>query len=134
MKYFEFGQEHPELMVMLHGGGVCYRGALPVAEYLKDRYYCMMPTSTVYCAGQNYVSKADELRQLEAYLAEQQITKLALVVASSLGADLACAFLVQTKLPVHHVFFDGGQFARIGKMTRHIEPPQIVRTAQKASR
>lgn len=22
MKYFEFGQEHPELMVMLHGGGV----------------------------------------------------------------------------------------------------------------
>lgn len=32
MKYFEFGQEHPELMVMLHGGGVCYRGALPVAE------------------------------------------------------------------------------------------------------
>jgi len=29
MKYFEFGQEHPELMVMLPGGGVCYRGALP---------------------------------------------------------------------------------------------------------
>lgn len=28
MKYFEFGQEHPELMVMLRGGGVCYRGAL----------------------------------------------------------------------------------------------------------
>ena len=24
MKYFEFGQEHPELMVMLPGGGVCY--------------------------------------------------------------------------------------------------------------
>ncbi len=27
MKYFEFGQEHPELMVLLHGGGGCYRGA-----------------------------------------------------------------------------------------------------------
>lgn len=27
MKYFEFGQEHPELMVLLHGGGACYRGA-----------------------------------------------------------------------------------------------------------
>ncbi len=32
MKYFEFGKEHPERMGMLHGGGVCYRGALPVAE------------------------------------------------------------------------------------------------------
>ena len=66
--------------------------------------------------------KADELRQLEAYLVEQRITELALV-ASSLGADLACAFLAETKLPVHHVFFDGGQFARIGKVTRHIMAP-----------
>ena len=45
------------------------------------------------------------------------------MVASSLGADLACAFLAETKLPVHHVFFDGGQFARIGKVTRHIMAP-----------
>ena len=38
MKYFEFGQEHPELIVMLHGGGVCYRGALPVAEEIAKTY------------------------------------------------------------------------------------------------
>ena len=35
MKYFEFGQEHPELMVMLHGG-VCYRGAL-ILKYVRNR-------------------------------------------------------------------------------------------------
>ena len=37
MKYFEFGQERPELMGMLHGG-VCYRGALPVAEEMAKTY------------------------------------------------------------------------------------------------
>lgn len=37
MKYFEFGQEYPELMVMPHGG-VCYRGALPVAEEMAKTY------------------------------------------------------------------------------------------------
>ena len=31
MKYFEFGQEHPELIVMLHGGG-----ALPVAAHRQS--------------------------------------------------------------------------------------------------
>lgn len=36
MKYFEFGQEHPELIVMLHGGGACYRGALPVAAHRQS--------------------------------------------------------------------------------------------------
>ena len=30
------------------------------------------------------------------------------------------AFLTQTQLPAAHVFFDGGQFARIGKGTRRI--------------
>lgn len=98
--------ENPAVL-FFHAMGVTGKSSSPVAEHLKDRYYCIMPTSTVYCAGQNYISKADELRQLEAYLVEQRITELALV-ASSLGADLACAFLAETKLPVHHVFFDGG--------------------------
>ena len=94
--------ENPAVL-FFHAMGVTGKSSSPVAEHLKDRYYCIMPTSTVYCAGQNYISKADELRQLEAYLVEQRITELALV-ASSLGADLACAFLAETKLPVHHVF------------------------------
>ena len=113
--------ENPAVL-FFHAMGVTGKSSSPVAEHLKDRYYCIMPTSTVYCAGQNYISKADELRQLEAYLVEQRITELALV-ASSLGADLACAFLAETKLPVHHVFFDGGQFAQIGKGTRRVMAP-----------
>ena len=33
------------------------------------------------------------------------------------------AFLTETKIPVKHVFFDGGQFAQIGKTTRRIMVP-----------
>ena len=31
-----------ELMVMLHGGGVCYRGALPVAEEMAKTYHLVL--------------------------------------------------------------------------------------------
>lgn len=96
---------------------------MPVAEHLKDHYYCILPTSTVYCSGQRYHSKADELLQIENYLKQEGISSLALVVASSLGADLAAAFLSKTQLPVSHVFFDGGQFAKISKGTRRIMAP-----------
>ena len=82
-----------------------------------------MPTSTVYCAGQKYVSKADEIRQIEEFLQQNGVKELALVVASSIGADLAVAFLSQTKLPVKRAFFDGGQFAKIGRFTRRILAP-----------
>ena len=53
----------------------------------------------------------------------QGVERLAMVVASSIGADLAMAFLTQTKLPVEHAFFDGGQFAQIGKGMRRIMTP-----------
>lgn len=51
------------------------------------------------------------------------VERLALVVASSIGADLAAAFLAATRLPVEHVFFDGGQFAQIGRGTRRVMTP-----------
>ncbi len=102
-------------MLFFHAMGVTGSSSEPVARYLQDRYFCILPTSTVYCEGQKYVSKLDEIRQVEDFLHRQGVERLAMVVASCIGADLAMAFLTQTKLPVEHAFFDGGQFAQIGK-------------------
>ena len=82
-----------------------------------------MPTSTVYCPGQNYISKQEEIHQVEDYLRKKGIEKIVLVVASSIGADLGLAFLAQTKISVEHTFFDGGQFAQISKPVRKIMVP-----------
>ncbi len=40
MKYFEFGRENPE--VMLHGGGVSYRGMLPAAKEMAKVYHVVL--------------------------------------------------------------------------------------------
>lgn len=42
MKYFEFGKENRELVVMLHGGGVSYRGELPAAEEMAKVYHVVL--------------------------------------------------------------------------------------------
>lgn len=42
MKYFEYGRENPELLVILHGGGVCYRGAAPTAKRLAEVYHVII--------------------------------------------------------------------------------------------
>ena len=62
---------------------------------------------------------------METFLRETGVRRLALVTASSLGADLAMAFLARTALPVEHVYFDGGQFAHIGKGTRRLMTPLL---------
>ena len=110
-------------VLFFHAMGVTGASSKPVAEHLQRDYFCVLPTATVYCPGQRYQSKADEVRQVEAFLQQRGVQRLALVVASSIGADLAMAFLTQTRLPVEHVFFDGGQFAQIGRGARRIMVP-----------
>ena len=46
-----------------------------VAEHLKNDYFCIMPTSTVYCVNQRYVSKSDEIRQIEDFLAKNGVSR-----------------------------------------------------------
>ena len=123
MLFETMGDVRNPAVLFFHAMGVTGESSEPVARYLQDKYFCILPTSTVYCGGQKYVSKTDEVRQVEDFLRRQGVERLAMVVASSIGADLATAFLAQTKLPVEHAFFDGGQFARIGKATRRIMTP-----------
>ena len=120
-----FGDKKNPAVLFFHAMGVTGESSEPVANHLQDRYFCILPTSTVYCKGQKYVSKVDEVRQVEEYLKSQGVKCLELVVASSIGADLAMAFLTSTKLPIEHVFFDGGQFAQIGKGMRRIMTPLL---------
>lgn len=123
MLFQTYGDRKNPAVLFFHAMGVTGLSGEPVAKYLQDTHFCILPTSTVYCKGQKYVSKADEVRQVEEYLKSQGVGCLNLVVASSIGADLAMAFLTSTELPIGHVFFDGGQFAQIGKGTRRIMTP-----------
>ena len=117
------GEKGNPVVLFFHAMGVTGRSSERVAGFLKRKYFCVMPTSSVYCEGQRYVSKSEEVRQTEEFLRKSGVKEIALVVASSIGADLCVSFLRQTKIPVRHVFFDGGQFAQIGKFTRRIMTP-----------
>lgn len=123
MLFETFGERQNPTVLFFHAMGVTGASSEPVARYLQDKYFCVMPTSTVYCEGQKYLGKEDEVRQINEFLRKQGIKKIALVVASSIGADLAMTFLMHTELPVEHAFFDGGQFAQIGKATRRLMTP-----------
>ncbi len=123
MTFKTFGNKSAPVVLFFHAMGVTGESNMPVAEKMAGKFYCVMPTSTVYCSGQKYRSKKDEVQQIVRFLKNQGIREIELVVASSISADLAMVFLTDAKIPVKHVFFDGGQFAQIGKMTRKVMVP-----------
>ena len=95
MVFKTIGNKSNPVILFFHAMGVIGESSMPVAEKMKEKYYCIMPTSTVYCPGQRYQSKRDEIQQIVRF----------------------------REIMVKHVFFDGGQFAQIGKATRRIMVP-----------
>lgn len=125
------GNRENPVVLFFHAMGVTGKSSAPVVKYLKDSYFCILPTSSVYCRNQKYVSRSDEVGQIVNFLHRQDIREIALVVASSLGADLAMEFLSEVNIPINYVYFDGGQFAQMSKWSRHLLSPFLY-TAMKS--
>lgn len=51
------GNKSNSVILFFHAMGVTGESSMPVAEKMAEKYYCIMPTSTVYCSGQRYQSK-----------------------------------------------------------------------------
>ena len=68
MLFQTYGDRRNPAVLFFHAMGVTGASSEPIARYLQDRYFCILPTSTVYCEGQKYVSKLDEIRQVEDFL------------------------------------------------------------------
>ena len=122
MVFRTVGNPDNPAIIFFHAMGVTGDSSEHLSAFLDKKYFCIMPTSSVYSNGM-YISKKDEVRQIEEFLKKTGVNEISLVVASSIGADLAMEFLYSSSVPVSYVFFDGGQFAQISRSARHIMTP-----------
>ena len=79
MVFKTIGNKSNPVILFFHAMGVIGESSMPVAEKMKEKYYCIMPTSTVYCPGQRYHSKRDEIQQIVRFLENHGIKKIELV-------------------------------------------------------
>ena len=110
MKYFEFGQEHPELMVMLHGGGVCYRGALPVAEEMAKTYHLVLVAYDGFNPDEpetQFRSVPDEARRLGDYIVERYGGKIDILYGVSYGTFVLMDVLADKRLTITTTIANG---------------------------
>ena len=64
MVFKAIGDKANPVILFFHAMGVTGESSMPVAEKMSDKFYCVMPTSTVYCSGQKYRGKKDEVQQI----------------------------------------------------------------------
>lgn len=110
MKYFEFGQEHPELMVMLHGGGTSYRGMLPTAQEMARVYHVILVAYDGFNPDEpetEFRSPMDEAKRLGDHLVEHYGGKIDILYGISYGCRILMEVLADPRLTVTTTIADG---------------------------
>ena len=110
MKYFEFGEENRELMVMLHGGGVSYRGELPAAEEMAKVYHVVLVAYDGFNPDEpetEFKSPMDEARRLGDYITERYGGKIDILYGISYGCRVLMEVLRDERLTITTTIADG---------------------------
>ncbi len=110
MKYFEFGRENPELIVMLHGGGVSYIGALPAAKGMAKVYHVVLVAYDGFNPDEpetQFKSPMDEARRLGDYVVEKYDGKIDILYGISYGCRVLMEVLADERLTITTMIADG---------------------------
>ena len=110
MKYFEFGKENKELMVLLHGGGTCYLGVLPTAKKIAEKYHVILLAYDGFNPSEpetEFRSVAWEARELEDYILQNYGGRVDILYGLSYGCRTLMQVLEDNRLQITTTIADG---------------------------
>ena len=110
MKYFEFGKENEELMVLLHGGGTCYLGVLPTAKKIAEKYHVILLAYDGFNPSEpetEFRSVAWEARELEDYILQNYGGRVDILYGLSYGCRTLMQVLEDNRLQITTNIADG---------------------------
>ena len=110
MKYFEYGTENQELLVILHGGGTSYRGAEPSARLLGERYHVILVAYDGFNPSEpetEFKSPMDEAKRLGDYIVEHYGGRIDILYGISYGCRILMEVLADERLTITTTIADG---------------------------
>ena len=110
MKYFEFGKENKELMVLLHGGGTSYLGVLPTAKKIAEKYHVILLAYDGFNPSEpetEFRSVTLEARELEDYILQNYGGRVDILYGLSYGCRTLMQVLEDNRLHITTTIADG---------------------------
>ena len=92
---------------MLHGGGVCYRGALPVAQEMAKVYHIVLVAYDGFNPEAEFKSTRDEAKRLGDYIIEHYGVKIDILYGVSYGCFVLMDVLADERLTITTTIADG---------------------------
>lgn len=96
MRYVEYGNQNPETIILLHGGGLSWWNYRDVAQLLSDRFHVVLPILDGHAdSDAPFTSIDDNATRIIAYIDQHFGGKVLAVGGLSLGGQIAVEMLTQ---------------------------------------
>ena len=96
MRYVEYGNQNPETVILLHGGGLSWWNYREVALLLADKYHVVLPILDGHGdSDEPFTSIEDNAARIIAHIDEHFGGKVLAVGGLSLGGQIAVEMLTQ---------------------------------------
>ena len=96
MRYLEYGNQNPETVILLHGGGLSWWNYWDVAQLLSDRFHVVLPILDGHAdSDAPFTSIEDNAARIIAYIDQHFGGKVLAVGGLSLGGQIAVEVLTQ---------------------------------------
>ena len=97
MRYVEYGNQNPETIILLHGGGLSWWNYRDVAQLLSDRVHVVLPILDGHAGSDApFTSIEDNAVRIIAHIDEHFGGKVLAVGGLSLGGQIAVEMLTQS--------------------------------------
>jgi len=96
MRYLEYGNQNPETVILLHGGGLSWWNYREVAQLLADKYHVVLPILDGHAdSDAPFTSIEDNAARIIAHIDEHFGGKVLALGGLSLGGQIAVEMLTQ---------------------------------------
>lgn len=96
MRYVEYGNQNPETVILLHGGGLSWWNYRDVAQLLSDRFHVVLPILDGHTDSDAlFTSIEDNAARIIAHIDEHFGGKVLALGGLSLGGQIAVEMLTQ---------------------------------------
>ena len=96
MRYVEYGNQNPETIILLHGGGLSWWNYRDAAQYLSEQYHVVLPILDGHAdSDAPFTSIEDNAARIIAHIDEHFGGKVLAVGGLSLGGQIAVEMLAQ---------------------------------------
>ena len=96
MRYVEYGNQNPETVILLHGGGLSWWNYRDVAQLLSDRFHVVLPILDGHAdSDAPFTSIEDNAARIIAHIDEYFGGNILAVGGLSLGGQIAVEMLTQ---------------------------------------